>query len=106
MVDIERLSLEELIDLNKRIVHRMRYLSELKTGAKLNRFEVGDRVSFQNGGATVEGVVVRVNRKSLSVRTKTTLWRIHPDLVKKSPAADAGSFPEYSPLPDLRISQN
>ena len=82
-MDIEKLSLSELIELNKRVVRRIRYLSELKTGSQLDRFEVGDRVRFQNQGQSMAGVVVRVNRKSLSVKIADAVWRIHPSLVTK-----------------------
>ena len=82
-MDIEKMSVPELIELNKRIVRRIEYLHSLKTRARLDRFEVGDRVSFQSDGRAVEGLVVRVNRKSLSIRTKDTHWRIHPGMVTK-----------------------
>lgn len=86
--DIEKLSLEELIDLNRRVVRRIQYLASLKTRAQLDRFEVGDRVTFQSDGRAVEGIVVRVNRKTLSIRTKDTHWNIHPKfLTKISPVA-------------------
>jgi len=84
-IDIEKLSLEELLDLNRRIVRRIEYLHSLKTRAHLDRFEVGDRVSFQSDGRAVEGIVVRVNRKTLSVKTKDTRWNIHPRFVTKLP---------------------
>ena len=40
-IDIEKLSVEELIDLNKRVVRRIQYLHSLKTRAHLDRFEGG-----------------------------------------------------------------
>ena len=82
-VDIEKLSQEELLELNRRIVRRLDYLHSLKTRSQLDRFEPGDRVSFQSDGRTVEGIVVRVNRKTLSVRTKDTHWNIHPRFLSK-----------------------
>ena len=82
-IDIEKLSVEELIELNKRVVRRIEYLHSLKTRAHLDRFEVGDRVTFQSDGRIVEGIVTRVNRKTLSVRTKDTRWNIHPRFVTK-----------------------
>jgi len=82
-IDIEKLSLEDLIDLNRRVVRRIQYLASLKTRAQLDRFEVGDRVTFQSDGRAVEGLVVRVNRKTLSIRTKDTHWNIHPKFLTK-----------------------
>ncbi len=89
--DIEKLSLEELNALNRRVVDRLRYLHSLKTRAQLDRFEVGDRVSFQSDGRTVEGTVVRVNRKTLSVHTDHhSHWNIHPKFLTKV----SGSAPQ------------
>ena len=82
-IEIEKLSIEELMDLNKRIIRRIEYLHSLKTRAHLDRYEVGDKVTFQSDGRTVEGIVTRVNRKTLSVRTKDTRWNIHPKFVTK-----------------------
>lgn len=88
-IDIEKLSLEELIELNKRVVRRIEYLHGLKTRAHLDRFEIGDCVSFQSEGRMVEGVVVRVNQKTLSIKTKDTYWRIHPRFLTKLPGPKA-----------------
>lgn len=88
-IDIDKLSLEELLDLNKRVVRRIDYLHSLKTRAHLDRFEPGDRVSFQSEGRPIEGVVVRVNQKTLSVKTKDTYWRIHPRFLTKLPGPKA-----------------
>ena len=89
-IDIEKLSLDELLELNKRIVRRIDYLHSLKTRAHLARFEAGDRVTFQSEGRMVEGVVVRVNQKTLSIKTKDTYWRIHPRFLTKLPGTKAG----------------
>ena len=89
-IDIERLSLEELIELNRRIIQRVEYLHGLKTRARLDKFEPGDRVTFQSDGRAVEGIVIRVNRKTLSVKTKGSRWNLHPDFVTKLPSAGAG----------------
>lgn len=82
-IDIEHLSLEELFELNKRIIHRVQYLQSLKTRAALDKFELGDRVTFQSDGRTIEGVVIRVNQKTLSVKTKESRWNISPRCVTK-----------------------
>lgn len=81
--DIEKLSLDELYELNKRIIHRVQYLQSLKTRAALDKFELGDRVAFQSDGRRIEGVVIRVNRKTLSVKTADARWNISPRFVTK-----------------------
>ncbi|MEA3307582.1 MAG: hypothetical protein U9Q34_07335 [Elusimicrobiota bacterium] len=77
--DIERLSLEQLFDLNRRIIRRIEYLRSLN----LYRFKVGDRVSFQDAERVVEGLVVRINRKTISVDTPGASWRLPPSLLTK-----------------------
>jgi hypothetical protein len=95
-IDIEHMSLEELIQLNKQVVRRIRYLHEKKTGAELEQFAVGDRVNFQSNGRAVEGIVVRVNRKSVSVHTEDGHWNIHPKLLTKLPKAEGHSHGEQA----------
>ena len=93
-MDIEKMSLDELVDLNRRVIQRIEYLHGLKTRSQLDRFEVGDRVGFQNEGQTVERAVIRVNRKTLSVKTKEGSWNVHPRFVTKiNPSANAASSP-------------
>jgi hypothetical protein len=46
---------------------------------KLQSFDVGDQVSFKHEGKTITGTVIRVNQKSLSVKTKEgTRWYVDP----------------------------
>ncbi|MEK7286949.1 MAG: hypothetical protein AAB091_00105 [Elusimicrobiota bacterium] len=88
--DIERLSLDELIELNKMVVKRIRYLHSLKTRSQLDRFQVGDRVGFQKDGRMVEATVTRVNRRSLSIFTKEGHWNVHPSFLTKVSDAQKG----------------
>ncbi len=83
-VDVEKMSLEELVDLNRRVVYRIQYLASVKTRAQLDWFDVGDRVTFQCDGRAVSGTVIRVNRKTLSIHTDDHHhWNIHPKFLTK-----------------------
>jgi hypothetical protein len=84
-LDIEKLNLEELLALNRQVIRRIKYFHGLKTQAHLDRFEVGDQVSFLSNGRAVEGIVTRVNHKSLSVKTKDSRWTIHPSFSPRFP---------------------
>lgn len=84
-MDIDDLSFDELLDLNFRVVQRIQYLHQLKTRASLDRFVPGDRVSFQSEDGPIEGLVVRVNRKTLTFKTKDSVWRVHPRFLTKLP---------------------
>lgn len=97
-IHLEHLSLEELIELNKRVVQRIRALHGRKTQKELEPFKVGDRVSFQSDGRLVEGLVVRVNRKTLSVRTGETSWTLPPGFVTKLPTTTPATSPRAEGL--------
>lgn len=77
------MTLPELLRLNRRVIDRIHYLQKLKTRSQLDRFLPGDRVGFQHEGRTVEGVVVRVNQKTLSVHTSEGHWNIHPHFLTR-----------------------
>jgi len=51
----------------------------------LAKFSLGDKVSFtNNGGETVAGIVVRVNKKTVSIHTDDHQhWNVSPHLLKK-----------------------
>ncbi len=82
-IDLEKLSHDELVQLNRRIIRRLQYLHSLKTQAVMDKFQVGDRVSFKSNSRQIEGIVVRINRKTLSVHTDDANWNIHPGMVNK-----------------------
>ena len=93
-IDIDKLSLDELIDLNRRVVHRIQYLSSLKTRAQLDRYEIGDHVTFQSEGRAVAGVAIRVNRKTLNIHTDDhSHWNIHPRFLTKV-SGGPGALPQ------------
>jgi hypothetical protein len=46
-IDIDRLSEEELVDLNNRIVARLRFLRDMRAHSEMLDFKIGDRVEFQ-----------------------------------------------------------
>lgn len=61
-INIERLSLEELIELNHKIVKRIREFNKIKLSQKLQSFQIGEQVSFKNEENTVTGTIIRVNQ--------------------------------------------
>ena len=69
-IDIDLLTEAELIDLNRRIVERLRVLHPLRAHATLLTFSIGDRVTFAtNEGRIVVGTLVRYHRKTVGVLT-------------------------------------
>ena len=46
-IDIDKLTEAELIDLNHRIVERLRFLNQARAHVQMLEFKIGDRVTFQ-----------------------------------------------------------
>ena len=88
-IDIDKLTEAELIDLNNRIVERLRLLHQMRAHAQMLEFKIGDRVSFQpEGRAVVEGMLTRYNRKTVTVITDSgERWNVVPRLLRR--AADS-----------------
>ena len=94
-VNIDELSEAELIDLNHRIVERLRFLNQMRAHRRMLEFKIGDRVTFQPGGRPpVVGMLTRYNKKSVTVITDDGQhWTVSPSLLQKAevPAnSDAG----------------
>jgi hypothetical protein len=84
-IDIDRLSEAELVDLNRRIVARLRLLAQVRAHAEMLRFKVGDRVSFRpDGRGPVVGMITRYNRRTVTVIADDgQQWNVSPGLVAK-----------------------
>jgi hypothetical protein len=84
-IDIDRLTESELIDLNHRVVERLRFLNHMRSHAEMLEFRIGDRVTFQpEGRAPVVGMLTKYNRKSVTVITDDgQKWNVAPVFLKK-----------------------
>jgi hypothetical protein len=87
-VDIDTLTEAELIDLNNRIVARLRFLGQMRTHAQMLDFRIGDRVSFQpDGHRTLVGMLTRYNRKTVTIITDNgERWNVSPTLLRRADA--------------------
>jgi hypothetical protein len=83
-IDIDRLTEAELIDLNNRIVERLRFLHQMRSHAEMLEFRIGDRVEFQPAGrGPVVGMLTRYNRKTVTVITDSgQRWNVAPGLLR------------------------
>ncbi len=60
-IDIDNLTEPELIDLNHRVVARLRVLRDMRAHVGMLQFRIGNRVTFHpSGHHPLEGVVARV----------------------------------------------
>jgi hypothetical protein len=89
-IDVENLSEQELIDLNNKIVARLRFLQHSRAHSKMLEFKIGERVSFQPPGRPMLlGVLTRYNKKSVTVITDTgEHWNVDPGALRKVRASD------------------
>lgn len=85
-IDIEKLSETELVDLNSRIVARLRLLAQMRTHSEMLQFSIGDRVTFTAEGArSVSGILSRYNRKTVTVIADDgQRWNVSPGLLSKA----------------------
>ena len=93
-IDIDHLTEAELIDLNHRIVQRLRLISQVRAHTAMLEFRIGDRVTFEpEGRAPVFGILTRYNKKSVTVITdEGHRWNIPPRflrLAESSPVSPA-----------------
>jgi len=88
IIDIDKLSEPELIDLNNRIVERLRFMQQARAHATMLRFSIGDRVTFEpDMRGPVVGVIIRYNKKSVSVLTDDgQRWTVAPSLLRAASA--------------------
>ena len=95
-IDIDKLTEAELVDLNHRIVERLRFLHQLRSHVEMLEFRIGERVQFQPEGRPLEtGVITRYNRKTVTVITDTGhRWNVAPQFLRRT------VVPETQPVAD------
>jgi hypothetical protein len=84
-IDIDQLTEAELLDLNHRIVERLRFLDQMRAHMEMLDFKIGDRVTFQPPGqGPLEGMLTRYNKKTVTVITDTgQRWNVSPTLLSR-----------------------
>jgi hypothetical protein len=95
-IDIDGLTEAELIDLNHRVVERLKFLNHMRAHAQMLEFRIGDRVSFQPDGRPLQvGMLTRYNKKTVTVITDSgQQWNVAPGLLRRvnsSESADNAS---------------
>ncbi len=91
-INIDELSEAELIDLNHKVVERLRFLSQMRAHSQMLDYKIGERVTFHpDGYPSLVGIVTRYNRKSVTVVTDAgQRWNVAPALLRSaSPTGDA-----------------
>ena len=89
-VDIDQLTIDELVALNHRIVERIKFLEHAQAHLDMMAFNLGARVSFDSQYGRQLGTLVKFNRKTVTVLGDDgRQWRISPQLLSK--VKDAGA---------------
>lgn len=99
MINIDQLTEAELIDLNHRIVARLKFLREIKAHTHMLDFSIGERVSFQpDGQPVIFGIITKYNRKTVSVLTESgQQWNVSPGFLRKVVASSEPEPPSTPP---------
>ena len=85
-IDIDKLTESELIDLNNRVVARLKFLHQMRNHARMLDFSIGETVAFQpDGHPVLTGIIAKYNRKTVTViTTDGQQWNVSPTLLHKS----------------------
>jgi len=84
-INIDKLTEKELIDLNHRIVERLKFLESMRAHADMMEFSVGEKVCFSpSGHVELVGTLVKYNKKTVTVLTEEgQKWNVSPHLLEK-----------------------
>lgn len=93
-IDIDKFTEAELIDLNNRIVERLKFLQQMRAHAAMLDFSIGERVSFQPAGhPLLTGIISKYNKKTVTVVTSDgQQWNVAPTFlsrVREAPGSDS-----------------
>jgi len=100
-INIDELTEAELIDLNHRIVERLKFLNQMHAHAHMLEFKIGDRVTFQpQGRSPVVGMLTRYNKKTVTVITDDgQRWNVSPNFLDKAESPGKPSISGKNVLP-------
>lgn len=94
LIDLTKLSEDDLIQLNRRIVERLQLIRSARSLTQLARFSVGMVVEFDTeDGRTISGTVASLNRRTATVVTPSGRWRVSPSLLRTAGMSHASSTP-------------
>jgi len=87
-MNINNLSAEELLELNKRIVRRLKELKSQGQVKAASQFRRGDIVSFKNkDGIKISGIILSIKKSKAKIITETSKqWEISPSLLTIEPS--------------------
>ena len=82
-IDIDNLTEDELLALNRRVIARLKLIQQHSTLNSMIKFEVGQRVSFDPDGRMRTGILIKFNPKTVVVLTDDgQRWKVSPQLLR------------------------
>ncbi len=82
-INIDTLSQDELLALNRRVIARLKLIQQHNTLNSMVKFEVGQRVSFDPDGRMRTGILIKFNPKTVAVMTDDgQRWKVSPQLLR------------------------
>lgn len=84
-IEIDRLTEAELIELNHRIVERLRFLHQMRAHGTMLNFSIGEHVTFTpDGRSPVTGMLVKYNKKTVTVVSEEgQRWNVSPTFLNR-----------------------
>ena len=84
-INIDSLSYDELVELNQKIVERLKFLDSMHTHKEMMQFSPGDQVCFEVPGREKQfATLVKYNKKTVTVITESgQKWNVSPHLLSK-----------------------
>ena len=84
MIDIEQMSMAELVALQDRIHDRLKLLASMHAQQSMMAHNLGDKVCFDAGQRGYQvGTLIKFNRKTVNVVTDDGReWRVPPHIVR------------------------
>lgn len=84
-IDLSSLTYDELVELNHKIVERLKFLDTLNTHEEMMQFRPGEKVTFEPPGRERQiGTLVKFNKKTVTVITESgQKWNVSPQMLSK-----------------------
>lgn len=82
---VDSLSIDEAKTVYKLIATRLNAIQHLHEAALLQKHQIGDRVAFHSAGRHIEGLIVRVNLRTVSVvEDSGKRWAVAPQYLSSA----------------------
>jgi hypothetical protein len=101
-IDIDGLSFAELLELNQRVVARLKMLEAMQAHVDMMVFNIGARVCFDGPNGRIGGNLAKYNRKTVTILTDDgQRWNVSPHLLRA--VKDVPSNHDRTPTATARL---